>query len=756
MERSIRPWVVVLALIVATVTTLFLFSANPPRPGNFFFEITLSSENPGIAQLFYDAGHGFREQDSVRRPVNANMGQVVYRFALSPGTYRALRFDPIDRPGTATFSDAKIVGPRGQAVQFFAPGQFIPAHDIASLTPTNGRLEMRTVPDGNDPYLILALEKPLTLLPEVDHGRGFWRVALASLPAFMFVFLAVMTVCSVPPPRPTINLGWPIYAAVALILFKLWLVSAQTIFAIGGSTFDDQLFLTLASELLSGHWLGSYSQFTLMKGPLFSFFAAAAFLLGIPLFIAQHLLYAGACGLMTRALRPLIRWPGLRLALFAVLLFNPATYSGAYAMRVMRQNLLPALSFLIIAGLVALYARRDGPKRRLLPWALLTGIALPAFWLTREESVWILPCVGLLWTAAAVAVWRGHTSDRRQRLAILALPALLWAAGVGAVAGVNYWNYGIFTTCEFNRAEFKDAFGALLRVEPKQQRVFIPITREMRERLYAVSPAFAELSPYLEGQMGHDWATSAEWLTHLSPDEREIAVGWFMWALRDAVVAAGHAQTADEAMAFYARLAREINEACDRGVIKAGPHRSGFLPPLRSEYLSPFFGAYHRAAALVVSFDRMSPTCVPSQGSPDDLAFFADLTRGRLSPPAGGVRLPPKQRWLDHIRLNVLDRTYRIYPLLVPWAGGTAVIALITAGVIALVRRRPTYFAVVSVAAIGSIMAIVAIDALIAVTSYPTSIDVIYLAGTYGLWLLFIFSSWLALFEVTTNRTRPI
>jgi hypothetical protein len=435
-------------------------------------------------------------------------------------------------------------------------------------------------------------------------------------------------------------------------------------------------------------------------------------------------------------------------------LFNPITYDGIVGTRVQRQDILPALVLMIVAGFLAIYARRAEPIRRLWPWAVLTGVALPAFWLAREEGVWLLPCAGLLWAAAAVAIWREHAPDRRARLALLVLPGLLWAAGVATVAGINWHYYGVFTTCEFKQADFKAAFGALLRVTPERQLPYIPITREVRERLYAVSPAFAELRPYFEGPSGEGWAEIGNWVSHLPATEREIPVGWTMWALRDAVVTRGHGHTGAEAMAYYAQLAREVNDACDRGLIKAGARRTGFLSPFRREQLIPVLDASQRALTLVFSFDRLTAMPMASVGPPDRLAFFADLTRGRLCPAADGPRIPPKQRWLDRVRLTILGCIGRAYPLIGPWAGGAAVFALLAAGALALIRRRLPYLLVVSAGMLGSITAMAMIIALIDVTSYP-AVDVGYLTGTYGLWLLFLFTSWLALAEILQDRPRP-
>jgi len=537
-------------------------------------------------------------------------------------------------------------------------------------------------------------------------------------------------------------------AALALVLFKLWLVAAQPISAVGHAQYDDRLFLELASSLLRGDWLGPYTHLTLAKGPMYSIFIAAVFLTGVPLFTAQHLFYAAACGALTRALRPLVPRRGVRFALFAVLLFNPITYDSVIHSRVLRQQIQHSLAFLVIAGLIALYARRGGPKRRLFGWALLTGLALPAFWMTREEGVWLLPCVGLFWFAAAVAVWRERAPDRRARLTLLALPAPLWAAGLALVATLNFRHYGVFTTCEFNQPDFKAAFGALLRIEHQHWRPYLVVPREVRERLYAVSPAFAELRGELEGPTGESWAGLTVSLTGLPASEHEIAGGWFMWALRRAVADTGHAKSGAEAAAYYRRLAKEINDACASGVLQAGPPRAGFMPPWRREYLPPLRESLQRTAWFFLTFDDIATaTLGRSEGSREELALFADLTRERMIPPEGSPPVPPQQRWLDHVRLRVLEKIQNAYRHLALWAGGAALLAWLAAVGVALARRRWTYFGLVGAGLLGSCCAVFGIVALIDVTSFP-ALNTGYFSGLYGLWLLFWFVSGLALTEV--------
>src|SRR5207249_7776427 len=83
--------------------------------------------------------------------------------------------------------------------------------------------------------------------------------------------------------------------ALVLVAAKLWLVAAQPVVAHANASFDDRLYLALAEQILKGNWLGPYSQFTLMKGPMYSLFVAGTFWLGFLLPLAQHFIFLLSC-----------------------------------------------------------------------------------------------------------------------------------------------------------------------------------------------------------------------------------------------------------------------------------------------------------------------------------------------------------------------------------------------------------------------------------------------------------------------------
>ena len=312
------------------------------------------------------------------------------------------------------------------------------------------------------------------------------------------------------------------------------------------------------------------------------------------------------------------------------------------------------------------------------------------------------------------------------------------------MATLNYRYYGVFTTCEFNQRDFKDAMGALMRVEPVRWQNYLPVQHEVRERLYALSPAFATLRPELEGPTGETWAAMTESLTGRPASEHEIGGGWFMWALRRAVHDTGQAGSGAQAADFYRRVAAEVNAAVDQGRIAGGARRSGFLPPLHAVHFKQFPKSLGAAIAYFASFNDMDPRSLwQSAGSEEELKLIAKLTRTRsnLDPTT------PHQRWLDRLRTTLLGDILRTYQLVAPWAGGLTLLVWVGAVWVAVETRRWTYAGWIGLGLLGSCLADCAIVALIDATSFP-SLNAGYFTGTYALWLLFIFAGWLTLLEV--------
>jgi hypothetical protein len=512
-------------------------------------------------------------------------------------------------------------------------------------------------------------------------------------------------------------------AAVVLTAARLWLVANQPILVIPRGSFDDVLFVKLARNLSNGAWLGPYDNRTLIKGPFYPMWIAAAHLVGIPLPLAQELLYVTACAVLVLALRPTLGRGGALLLVYSVLLFQPAGYTIQATQRILREGVYPALSLLTIAGLLGLALRTTRPVREQIPWALALGLGLGAMSITREERIWIVPCLIL------IAAWTGLQSWRKP-LRVVRAHAAMWAVALGLavvpsliICSLNWRHYGLFAITELDTVEFRAAYGALSRVKPPQWIINVPVTRATREAIYRVSPAFAELESCFQSGRGRDWSHQG---SKNEGEPNELIGAWFLWALRDCVADAGYYRSGRFPGQFYERLADEVNDACAAGQLECYARRASLTPVAHSAYLAPVFHNVLRATWRLVSFEECDSR--PRQ-SPDGAItqMFLEMTGGRLYDPARGK-----------LRRLLLEGITFLFRLITPIASVLALLGYAYETWFVAARRKVTAQWIVStalVAAGGTRLIMLAI--LEAAWSFP-ALRPQYLSPIYPLALAFV------------------
>lgn len=186
MKSWFDPHAMVLALALAVAAALPNMTTSSERRDFFLFDVTLTSTRASTTQLFWDLGRGLNESDSSRQPLKVEPTPVVYRYMMPMGTFRRLRLDPGDAPGTYTLSHAQIVDDRGRVVRTFGPDDFVAINQIARLEQRGDTLVVETTPDARDPNLLLRLREPLVLhnSARIWLRTGLpvaWRVFLAGL-----------------------------------------------------------------------------------------------------------------------------------------------------------------------------------------------------------------------------------------------------------------------------------------------------------------------------------------------------------------------------------------------------------------------------------------------------------------------------------------------------------------------------------------------------------------------------------------------
>lgn len=427
--------------------------------------------------------------------------------------------------------------------------------------------------------------------------------------------------------------------AMAIVLIvSMWLRAAFPISAIGDGTYDDLLFVKLATSIGSGQWLGAYDNLTMAKGAAYSVFMALNRPTGIPLKLAEHFVYLISAAYFAHTVWQVFNSRLAAIAVFVVLAFNPLFWVAGMGGRVVRENLYMTVSLLLFTACArACLLRRFASASEELSakWRLLigTGAIAGIYWLTREEGAWLVPALSLLvlhWLFVAAKRIRDGKREIAAMVRFVLIPLISFSVIVGTFNTLNLIAYGVFRNNDFRSSDFQGAYGALSRISHERWARYVVFPADARQKAYLVSAAARELRPYFEGEGGETWRSIGCGQTRIVPCSETLS-GWFMWSLRGAVQSAGHYRNAADAQRFYLRLAREINEGCEQSLIACGPARSTLAPPWREGYLEDTIDASLAVFATLVSLGKLPPHIAPSVGSPEQLALFARVTNGPLA-----------------------------------------------------------------------------------------------------------------------------
>ena len=389
-----------------------------------------------------------------------------------------------------------------------------------------------------------------------------------------------------------------IFSVAYLVLAMNLPVSIYT-----GAVHDDALFWGNAYQIVSGNWLGAYNQMTLAKGPGFPLFLAANAVLGIPITLLIALLYLFACWLIANTLRAMGLNKYLVLSIFVVILFHPALFP----LGIIRDNIYPALSLIIISGVIRLVFAPQQHDRRLVsivPYGLVLGF----FWITREEGIWIVPGLLILLFLKAFQLKKQNLpiKDIFYRFACFSLAATMF---VSLIALINYHEYGKFEAVDFQGKAFSRALKSLNSVDVGSDLPYLPVSFDKRQKIYKISPSFSQLKDYFEDK-GKGWTSFGckiyPWTCG------DYAGGWFMWALRDAVASKGYYESPMRAAEFYNNITKEIETACDIGVIKCRSNPIPFMPNVTMNQLKELPGKTVHALKLAMVRLPMPATGGPS------------------------------------------------------------------------------------------------------------------------------------------------
>ena len=403
------------------------------------------------------------------------------------------------------------------------------------------------------------------------------------------------------------------YAAVSI--GYLYIATQSSVSLLFTAKHDDGLFISNAFSIFTTGWLPQYDQLALAKGPGFPMFMAINGILGLPITFSLAATFVGSALALSLTLNRVGSPPIGSFFVFGLIVSNFALFPT----RLVRDNLYVSLTLFAVVLFLEIFVVPTHKKRSPIVLFLL-GIIFGAFFLTREEFLWIFPFFLFLF---AFFVWSNRkiltTFAPWGPVAIALLGFIVPVFGVGIS---NYLQYGVFQTNDFTQGSFPAAYSKLQEINSKSASIpYLPVPKSIREEVYNVSPKFVELKQALETDL-------LGWQTHSCQRYPETCGdyggGWFAWAFRDAVAQAGYYSDATSANVFYSELTQEIQEACDRETISCKASGIPLVPLITRDAIERVSNSFVNSFnfALDQNFSFYDPT---SAGSPEESAILTEF-----------------------------------------------------------------------------------------------------------------------------------
>ena len=141
----------------------------------YTLEISGVSSTGSMAQVFYDAGNGYREEDSVKKPVYKSTTLETLRFPLPARRINALRFDPLVGGGTLEIKKVTIKESGDVLHELDLETDFKAINDLSLKMSANETLIAHAPIGSTDPIIEIALSTPLDDWGVLDFLDEEWR-----------------------------------------------------------------------------------------------------------------------------------------------------------------------------------------------------------------------------------------------------------------------------------------------------------------------------------------------------------------------------------------------------------------------------------------------------------------------------------------------------------------------------------------------------------------------------------------------------
>lgn len=332
-----------------------------------------------------------------------------------------------------------------------------------------------------------------------------------------------------------------------------------------GAGHDDGWFIRQAINIAGGGWFGAYNQMTLIKGPVYPIFLAMTAVTGFSLQSTTATLHLFAACALLYSVSEHLKSIFAKYLLFILLLISQFPMQ-----RVIRDELSLIILLFIISVFIIIFFKRKIYQSNYL--SILCGLLIGLYILTREDGAWTIMPVLTFGVIVSVIRFGNRKNFKKIFSAIALIVGFAYLPNI-SYKFANYIKYDSFVGVELLDSEYDDALRAIYSVRENIPQRYVEITNGNLEAAFKISPTLRSLESGFQASPWREYGCQIDKSTC-----GQFGVGYFMWALRDAMAAQGYYFSPSRAREIYGRISLEIITACEAKQIKCANRFFSKLP----------------------------------------------------------------------------------------------------------------------------------------------------------------------------------
>ncbi len=339
----------------------------------------------------------------------------------------------------------------------------------------------------------------------------------------------------------------------------------------------------------------------------------------IPISITISLLWSVAALSVYSLLKKIVsNCKFVRIFAFVYILFLPVAFEREVGVKLYRNQIIEPLIIIVFSLIVSFAYDVFNNKPRILK-SIVLGCSFTFLFYIKEDSIWMLPCMFVLFLPAFIKIIRKSINDKSltkysKHICCLLIPFMILFVSSNIYKAINYHYFGVYEIQTRTEGELGEFCSNIYKIKSDDTTYRIWASKDAIQKAFVASDTLRSIENLENAVLLPGWGRNAT-------DDKEFILGDFLtWVLRLELFNTGNWTSEREVSDLFKQVNDELEEAFNNGTLEKNdlifllPSAGGKTPREILSLIPCIFNSF-KNAIWYVGFE---PGCISLQDLTND------------------------------------------------------------------------------------------------------------------------------------------